>query len=66
MNIEQFKVIFYWEYFHRFLARVIGLFFLLPLIYFYFTNKIQKNYINICFVIFFLIVVQGTYRMVHG
>ena len=39
MNIGQFKVIFYWEYFHRFLARIIGLTFLLPLIYFYFTKK---------------------------
>ena len=30
MSIDQFKVIFYWEYFHRILARVIGLFFLVP------------------------------------
>ena len=35
MNMNEFKIIFYWEYFHRFLARVIGIFFLLPLIYFY-------------------------------
>ena len=36
MNIDEFKIIFYWEYFHRILARMIGLFFLITLIYFYF------------------------------
>ena len=59
MTIDEFKVIFYWEYFHRILARFIGLFFLLPLIYFYFSKKIRSNYINICFLIFTLIVLQG-------
>ena len=33
MTIEEFKVIFYWEYFHRLLGRIIGLMFLIPLIY---------------------------------
>ena len=27
MELNQFKVIFYWEYFHRILGRIIGLFF---------------------------------------
>ena len=31
MNLDEFKIIFYWEYFHRILARVIGLFFLIPI-----------------------------------
>jgi len=59
MTINEFKVIFYWEYFHRILARFIGLFFLLPLIYFYFSKKIRSDYINICFLISLLIVLQG-------
>ena len=59
MDLEEFKVIFYWEYFHRILARIIGLFFLIPLLFFYFTKKIEKKYINICFVISFLIILQG-------
>ena len=54
MTLQEFKVIFYWEYFHRILARFIGLFFLIPLIYFYFSNKIRKDYLNYCFIIFFL------------
>tara|TARA_B100001057_G_scaffold82243_1_gene77746 strand:- start:830 stop:1855 length:1026 start_codon:yes stop_codon:yes gene_type:complete len=59
MSIDEFKVIFYWEYLHRILARLIGLFFLLPLIYFYFSKKIRSEYIKICFLIFILIILQG-------
>ncbi len=59
MTINEFKIIFYWEYFHRLIARLIGLFFLIPLIYFYFSKKIKRDYINICFLIFALIVLQG-------
>ena len=59
MNINEFKIIFYWEYFHRILARLIGLFFLIPLIFFYFSKKINSKNINICFLIFFLILAQG-------
>ena len=42
MTLEEFKIIFYWEYFHRILARLIGLFFLIPIIYFYFSKKNRK------------------------
>jgi heme a synthase len=34
MTLDEFKVIFWWEYIHRFLGRIIGIFFLIPLIYF--------------------------------
>ena len=59
MTIDEFKIIFYWEYFHRILARLIGLFFLIPLIYFYFSNKIKNEHLKICFFIFSLILFQG-------
>ena len=59
MSLDEFKFIFYWEYFHRLLARVIGLFFLIPLIFFYFSNKIKRKYLNTCLIIFCLIVFQG-------
>ena len=59
MTLEKFKIIFYWEYVHRILARFIGLFFLIPLVFFYFTKKIKKEKINICFIILFLIILQG-------
>ena len=59
MSIEEFKIIFYWEYFHRVLGRLIGLFFLLPLMYFHFIGKINKKHISICYLILSLIIFQG-------
>ena len=59
MVLDEFKVIFYWEYFHRILARLIGLFFLIPLIFFYMSKKIKKEHIQICYLIFVLILIQG-------
>tara|TARA_Y100001970_G_scaffold262126_1_gene345986 strand:+ start:11269 stop:12282 length:1014 start_codon:yes stop_codon:yes gene_type:complete len=59
MTLDEFKIIYYWEYFHRILGRIIGLFFLIPLILFYFTNKINKKYLSICTSIFILILIQG-------
>ena len=58
MSINEFKIIFFWEYIHRFLGRLIGLFFLVPLIYFYFKN-IDKKYLIPCYLVMILILVQG-------
>ena len=59
MTINEFKIIFSWEYMHRILARIIGLFFLIPLVYFYLSKKIKNEYINRCYLIFGLMVLQG-------
>ena len=59
MTLDEFKVIFYWEYAHRIIARVIGIFFLVPLIFFYFSKKINYKYLNVCTLIFILIILQG-------
>ena len=59
MTVEEFKVIFYWEYFHRLLGRIIGLMFLIPLIYFSFKKIVEKKVLNIFYLIFFLILFQG-------
>ena len=57
MTLQEFKVIFWWEWAHRFLGRLIGIGYILPLIYFSFKIKITKL-INLYF-IFFLICFQG-------
>ena len=57
MTLQEFKVIFWWEWAHRFLGRVIGLGFLIPLIYFSFKIKVSK--ILDLYFIFFLICFQG-------
>ncbi len=57
MSLQEFKVIFWWEWAHRFLGRLIGLFFLIPLIFFTFKEGFKKL-INL-YLIFFLICFQG-------
>ena len=57
MNIQEFKVIFWWEWAHRFLGRLIGISFLIPLLYFSFKIKFSKL-LNF-YMIFFLICIQG-------
>ena len=57
MSIQEFKVIFWWEWAHRFLGRLIGISFLIPLLYFSFKLKF-KNILSLYF-IFLLICFQG-------
>ena len=59
MTIDEFKIIFYWEYIHRFLGRLIGLFFLVPLLYFHFIKKINVKYLIINYLLLFLVILQG-------
>jgi len=57
MTLQEFKVIFWWEWIHRFLGRLIGILFLVPLIIFTFKESFKKL-INLYF-IFILICFQG-------
>jgi cytochrome c oxidase assembly protein subunit 15 len=57
MTMEEFKVIFWWEWAHRFLGRLIGISFLIPLIYF--TFKIKFSKLISLYLIFILICFQG-------
>jgi cytochrome c oxidase assembly protein subunit 15 len=42
MTLEGFKRIFWWEYVHRLLGRLIGLVFLLPFVFFLWKGKLDK------------------------
>tara|TARA_A100000164_G_C21801717_1_gene721015 strand:- start:320 stop:1096 length:777 start_codon:yes stop_codon:yes gene_type:complete len=59
MSLGEFKIIFYWEYYHRLLGRVIGIFFLLPLIYFTIKKVFDKKDLIYFYSIFGLICFQG-------
>jgi cytochrome c oxidase assembly protein subunit 15 len=59
MSLEAFKGIFWWEYFHRLLGRVIGLVFLLPLLVFALTKKIQRELALKLVAVFLLGALQG-------
>tara|TARA_A100001011_G_scaffold399516_1_gene508548 strand:+ start:3519 stop:4532 length:1014 start_codon:yes stop_codon:yes gene_type:complete len=57
MTLSEFKIIFWWEWAHRFLGRLIGLIFLIPLIYF--SIKIGFKKLTKLYLIFILICFQG-------
>ena len=59
MNLNEFKTIFLWEYAHRILGRLIGLFFLIPLIYFLYRKAVSREYKIKFSIIFLLILFQG-------
>ena len=43
MSLDGFKVIFMYEYLHRVLGRLIGVIFILPFLFFYFTKRIKSG-----------------------
>ena len=57
MTLNEFKVIFWWEWAHRFFGRVIGLAFLIPLVFFTIKLNVKKLYSY--YFIFCLICFQG-------
>ena len=59
MTLDEFKIIFYWEYVHRILGRFLGLFFLIPLVFFTLKKVIRREYLINFYFIFFLICLQG-------
>jgi len=59
MEISDFKFIFFWEYFHRVWGRLIGLFILIPFLYFIFTKKLKNKILFRSSIILFLVCVQG-------
>ena len=42
MSVDEFKSIFWWEYFHRLLGRLIGLVFFIPFVYFLVKKQIDR------------------------
>ena len=59
MNLAQYKSIFYWEYLHRMLGRIIGLVYIIPFLIFYKRGYVKKKYIIPFLSIISLVVIQG-------
>ena len=59
MSLAAFKGIFWWEYFHRLLGRLIGVAFLLPLLWFALRGKIERRLVPRLIGIFVLGGLQG-------
>ena len=59
ISFSDFKIIYFWEYFHRLLARLVGLIAIIPLLYFFIKKKIDKHEFRKFLIIPFLILIQG-------
>ncbi len=59
MSMAQFQFIYFWEWAHRLLARLVGVAFALPFLWFAFTRAIPKGYIVRLIPLFLLGGLQG-------
>lgn len=59
MDLAAFKFIYFWEWFHRILGRLIGLAFLLPMVWFWIRGAIPQGYKPRLLALFALICGQG-------
>ena len=62
MNLNDFKYIFWWEWFHRFFARFIGVILILPMIFFLIKKRISKRLINNILILILL----GSFQAIIG
>jgi heme a synthase len=58
-QLSDYKFIYFWEWFHRFIGRIIGLVFIVPFIYFLIKKRIDKSTLNKCFVLLGMGALQG-------
>jgi cytochrome c oxidase assembly protein subunit 15 len=59
MTLDEFKGIFWWEYWHRLLGRLIGVAYLVPLLWFVARRRIPPGHAGKLFAIFLLGGLQG-------
>jgi cytochrome c oxidase assembly protein subunit 15 len=59
MTLEEYKYIFYIEWFHRFLARFAGLAYAIPVFYFLFTKQIPLKEFGVYFLMGMLFIAQA-------
>ncbi|MDC3131613.1 COX15/CtaA family protein [Pelagibacteraceae bacterium] len=59
MILEEFKFIFWWEWFHRVFARLIGIVFIIPLIYFLIKKQVSKTLIARLTIVFIFGIFQA-------
>ena len=52
MILDEFKYIFWWEWGHRFIARILGIIFIFPFIYFVIKKRINFIFINKLIIVF--------------
>lgn len=58
-TLSDYKFIYFWEWFHRFIGRAIGMVFIIPFVYFLIRKKLDENTIKKCVILLFLGGLQG-------
>ncbi len=58
-TLENFKFIFFWEWFHRFWARMIGVVFAIPFIFFWIRGYFKSSMVKPLLILFLLGALQG-------
>jgi len=58
-TLSDFKEIYWWEYIHRLLGRIIGIVFLVPFLWFWLKKKLPQGFIKKAIVLFLLGGLQG-------
>ena len=54
LSLSEFKTIFFWEYLHRMIGRLLGLVFIIPFVYFLITKQLNKKLIIRTSILLFL------------
>ena len=58
-QLDDYKFIYFWEWFHRFIGRIIGLVFLIPFVYFLIKKQLSSETIKKCVVLLGMGAFQG-------
>lgn len=58
-TLDDYKFIYFWEWFHRLIGRVIGLVFIVPFVYFLIKKKLDKATIGKCYILLGMGALQG-------
>lgn len=58
-TLSDYKYIYFWEWFHRFIGRIIGLVFLVPFAYFLLKKELDKATLQKCYILLGMGALQG-------
>ncbi|WP_339888035.1 COX15/CtaA family protein [uncultured Flavobacterium sp.] len=58
-TLSDYKFIYFWEWFHRFIGRIIGIVFIIPFVYFLIKKKLDKATIKKCIILLIMGAFQG-------
>jgi len=58
-TLDDYKFIYFWEWFHRFIGRIIGIVFIVPFVYFLIKKKLDSSTIKKCLILLGMGALQG-------